>query len=168
MRPMVRADGVALLVHLFENFRVIGGVLADREENRLCASLRASALSTAGVLFGHGPSSKVSTTSLSRRKSCILKCSKPKPGPPVVSISTVRAMPMASRVGARGLCGSRGGRRRRCGRRLFRCARGLGPDRPQRHQRNRTRNQQSRRLTHHQPHDPAWFRRGKRLGWPRD
>src|ERR1700754_2908901 len=55
----------------------------------------ASAFNTAGVLTGHGPSSKVSTTSLSRRKSSVLKCSKPKPGPPVVSISTVRPTPSA-------------------------------------------------------------------------
>src|SRR5260221_13110666 len=55
----------------------------------------ASAFSTAGVFNGHGPSSKVSTTSLSRRKSSCLKCSKPKPGPPVVSISTVRPTPSA-------------------------------------------------------------------------
>src|SRR5262245_38285304 len=55
----------------------------------------ASALSTAGVLPGHGPSSNVSTTSPLRRKSCILKCSQPKPGPPVVSISTTRAVPSA-------------------------------------------------------------------------
>src|SRR5205823_14686575 len=50
----------------------------------------ASAASTAGVLFGHGPSSNVSTTSPASRKSCALNCSKPKPGPPVVSISTTR------------------------------------------------------------------------------
>src|ERR1700760_1406346 len=56
----------------------------------------ASALSTAGVLTGHGPSSKVSTTSLSARKSNCLKCSKPKPGPPVVSTSTTRLTPSAS------------------------------------------------------------------------
>src|ERR1700750_2052193 len=55
-----------------------------------------SALSTAGVLPGHGPSSKVSTTSLSVRKSSCLKCSKPKPGPPVVSTSTTRLTPSAS------------------------------------------------------------------------
>src|SRR5262249_6270174 len=52
--------------------------------------------STAEVFFGHGPSSKVSTTSPSRRKSWLLKCSKPKPGPPVVSISTTRETPSAS------------------------------------------------------------------------
>src|SRR5258708_13470337 len=46
--------------------------------------------STAGVFFGQGPSSKVSPTSPSRRKSWLLKCSNPKPGPPVVSISTTR------------------------------------------------------------------------------
>src|SRR3982074_2370221 len=55
----------------------------------------ASVFSTEGVLSGHGPSSNVSTTSLSRRKSSCLKCSKPKPGPPVVSISTARPMPSA-------------------------------------------------------------------------
>src|SRR5215470_8493697 len=55
----------------------------------------ASAASTFGVLFGQGPSSKVSTTSPSRRKSWVLKCSKPKPGPPVVSTSTTRETPRA-------------------------------------------------------------------------
>src|SRR5436190_23850017 len=55
----------------------------------------ASAANTAGVFFGQGPSSNVSTTSPSRRKSWLLKCSKPKPGPPVVSISTTRDMPSA-------------------------------------------------------------------------
>src|SRR6478735_1304099 len=55
----------------------------------------ASVFKTAGVFTGHGPSSNVRTTSLSRRKSSSLKCSKPKPGPPVVSISTVRPMPSA-------------------------------------------------------------------------
>src|SRR5580700_9142164 len=52
--------------------------------------LSCSALSTMGVLPGHGPSSKVSTISLSRRKSYCLKCSVPNAGPPVVSISTTR------------------------------------------------------------------------------
>src|SRR6202161_3394053 len=56
----------------------------------------ASVLSTDGVLTGQGASSNVSTTSLSRRKSSCLKCSKPNPGPPVVSISTTRAIPSAS------------------------------------------------------------------------
>src|SRR3954454_4336652 len=55
----------------------------------------ASVFSTEGVFTGHGPSSNVSTTSLSRRKSRSLKCSKPKPGPPVVSISTGRPTPSA-------------------------------------------------------------------------
>src|SRR5262249_8399583 len=55
----------------------------------------ASALSTAGVVLSHGPSSKVNTTSWSRRKSMVLKCCEPKPGPPVVSISTTRETPMA-------------------------------------------------------------------------
>src|SRR5258707_14853327 len=55
----------------------------------------ASDFSTDGVFSVHGPSSKVSTTSWSRRKSWVLKCSKPKPGPPVVSISTTRVTPSA-------------------------------------------------------------------------
>src|SRR5262245_20674852 len=55
----------------------------------------ARAASTATVFFGQGPSSNVRTTSPSRRKSCVLKCSNPKPGPPVVSISTVRETPRA-------------------------------------------------------------------------
>src|SRR3954453_3586453 len=55
----------------------------------------ASAFKTA-LVVGHGPSSNVSTTSLSRKKSCCLKCSEPKPGPPAVSTSTTRATPRAS------------------------------------------------------------------------
>src|SRR3954447_23376928 len=56
----------------------------------------ASVFSTEGVLTSHGPSSKVSTTSLSLRKSSCLKCSNPKPGPPVVSICTTRETPTTS------------------------------------------------------------------------
>src|ERR1700685_1296830 len=66
----------------------------------------ASVFSTEGVLTGQGPSSKVSTTSWSRRKSSCLKCSKPKPGPPVVSISTVRAMPSALGLAQAALVGA--------------------------------------------------------------
>src|ERR1700750_2767883 len=55
----------------------------------------ASALRTAWVVLSHGPSSKGSTTSWSRRKSIVLKCCEPKPGPPVVSISTTRDTFMA-------------------------------------------------------------------------
>ena len=40
MRPGVGADGVAGRGHLLENFRMIGGVLADREEHRLGAFVR--------------------------------------------------------------------------------------------------------------------------------
>src|SRR3954469_1527022 len=69
----------------------------------------ASAFKTAGVFSGHGPSSKVSTTSLSRRKSSCLKCSKPKPGPPVVSISTVRPTPSAPGMLHAALAGCGGG-----------------------------------------------------------
>src|SRR3984957_20164621 len=66
----------------------------------------ASVFSTEGVLRGHGPSSNVSTTSFSRRKSSCLKCSKPKPGPPVVSISTTRPIPSASGLAQGALAGA--------------------------------------------------------------
>src|ERR1700731_4282403 len=71
----------------------------------------ASAAKTAGVFFGHGPSSKVSTISPSRRKSSALKCSKPNPGPPVVSISTTRDTPSASGLPGHDVatCGAGGG-----------------------------------------------------------
>src|SRR5436190_20472264 len=77
----------------------------------------ASVFKTEGVFTGHGPSSKVSTTSLSRRKSSSLKCSKPKPGPPVVSISTVRPMPSAFGLlqGGRVETGAGGGAGAACG-----------------------------------------------------
>src|ERR1700687_2959242 len=64
-------------------------------KNVALMQLSLSALSTIGVFSGHGPSSKVSTTSLSRRKSYCLKCSVPNAGPPVVSISTTRERPIA-------------------------------------------------------------------------
>src|ERR1700685_4857982 len=64
-------------------------------KNVALMQLSVSAFSTIGVLPGHGPSSKVSTTSLSRRKSYCLKCSVPKAGPPVVSICTMRDSPIA-------------------------------------------------------------------------
>ena len=96
MRPGVRPDGVAGRQNLLQDFRIVGGVLADRERKcRSCIGPPATSTPT-GVLTSHGPSSKVSTTSLSRRKSSCLKCSKPNPGPPVVSISTTRAIPSAS------------------------------------------------------------------------
>ena len=63
----------------------------------------ASALRAIGVLFSQGPSSNVRTTSLARRKSCCGKCSEPKPGPPVVSISTVRVTPSALGLPGHGL-----------------------------------------------------------------
>src|SRR5271154_235693 len=64
-------------------------------KNVALMQLSCSALSTSGVLPGHGPSSKVSTISLSRRKSYCLKCSVPNAGPPVVSICTMRDRPIA-------------------------------------------------------------------------
>src|SRR6516225_292791 len=77
--------------------RMLGSYVACRPIGKKIALVQcaASAASTARVFFGQGPSSKVSTTSPSRRKSWLLKCSKPKPGPPVVSISTTRDTPSA-------------------------------------------------------------------------
>src|SRR5947209_19766083 len=77
--------------------RIPGSYVACRPIGKKMALVQcaASAASTAGVFFGQGPSSKVSTTSPSRRKSWLLKCSKPKPGPPVVAISTTREIPKA-------------------------------------------------------------------------
>src|SRR5712672_3011163 len=77
--------------------RIPGSYVACRPIGKKIALVQcaARAASTAGVFFGQGPSSKVSTTSPSRRKSWLLKCSKPKPGPPVVSISTTREIPKA-------------------------------------------------------------------------
>jgi hypothetical protein len=62
-----------------------------------------------GVFSGQGPSSKVSTTSLSRRKSYCLKCSVPNAGPPVVSISTTRDSPIASGLPQAGIALAAGG-----------------------------------------------------------
>src|SRR6516165_9474401 len=77
--------------------RIAGSYVACRPIGKKIALVQcaARAASTAGVFFGHGPSSNVKTTSPSRRKSWLLKCSKPKPGPPVVSISTTRETPSA-------------------------------------------------------------------------
>src|SRR5215467_7606614 len=77
--------------------RMPGSYVACRPIGKKIALVQcaASAVSTACVFLGQGPSSKVSTTSPSRRKSWLLKCSNPKPGPPVVSISTTRAIPRA-------------------------------------------------------------------------
>src|SRR6516165_4122993 len=71
--------------------------------------LSCSALSTIGVFSGQGPSSKVSTTSLSRRKSYCLKCSVPNAGPPVVSISTTRDKPIAPGLSQAGIALAAGG-----------------------------------------------------------
>ena len=78
------------ILHASSNARRSGEEQLPRRQSA------ASAASTAGVLRGHGPSSKVSTTSPGCRKSCSSKCSNPKPGPSVVSISTVRDTPSAS------------------------------------------------------------------------
>ena len=78
--------------------RISGWYVACRPMGKKMALVQfaASAANTAGVFFGQAQSSKVSTISPSRRKSWDLKCSKPNPGPPVVSISTTREIPIAS------------------------------------------------------------------------
>src|ERR1700745_965063 len=68
-----------------------------------------SAFKTIGVFSGQRPSSKVSTTSLSRRKSYCLKCSVPNAGPPVVSISTTRERPIAFGLSQAGMPFAAGG-----------------------------------------------------------
>src|SRR3954470_1632404 len=75
----------------------------------------ASVFSTEGVLTSQGPSSNVSTTSLSLRKSSCLKCSKPNPGPPVVSICTTRETPSASALLLQATFGPGGGAGAACG-----------------------------------------------------
>src|SRR5258706_8888991 len=77
--------------------RIPGSYVACRPIGKKIALVQcaASAASTFNVFFGQGPSSNVSTTSPSRRKSWVLKSSDPKAGPPVVSISTVREIPRA-------------------------------------------------------------------------
>src|SRR5262249_44094909 len=93
VRPGMRADCHARINHRL----VISGchvACFPISKNVDFRHSSASALSTAGVLPGQGPSSNVKTTSLSCKKSYCLKCSKPKPGPPVVSISTMRESPM--------------------------------------------------------------------------
>ena len=89
--------------------RPVSGFRDDR--SRACRSgrtppwcIRRPALSARRRVVGHGPSSKVSTTSLSVRKSNCLKCWKPKPGPPVVSITTVRLTPSASGLAQADFC----------------------------------------------------------------
>src|SRR3954452_12679135 len=69
----------------------------------------ASVFSTEAVFTCQGPSSKVSTTSLSFRKSSCLQCSKPNPGPPVVSIWTTRETPSASGAPLQATLGPGGG-----------------------------------------------------------
>jgi glyoxylase-like metal-dependent hydrolase (beta-lactamase superfamily II) len=54
--------------HLLENFGMPHDVFADGEKQSLGALIR-ERLEDRRVLPGHGPSSKVSTTSCSRRKS---------------------------------------------------------------------------------------------------
>src|SRR3974377_2240220 len=73
--------------------------------------LSLSAFKTIGGLSGQGPAAKVSTTSLSRKKSYCLKCSVPNAGPPVVSISTTREIPRPSGLAhdAEALFGAGGG-----------------------------------------------------------
>ena len=68
VRPSVRPDRMPGGRNLLQDFGMPHGVFTDREEERL-VHCSASAFSTAGVFPGHGPSSNVSTTSLSRRKS---------------------------------------------------------------------------------------------------
>src|SRR6516165_2096789 len=79
MRPGMAADRHACCRYLPGQISTPRRMFADFEEGRLDAIVLQGA-----VLCGQGPSSKVSTTSSSRRKSYCLKCSVPNAGPPVV------------------------------------------------------------------------------------
>ena len=68
MRPCVRTNRMPRRSNLLEDFRMPNGMLAYREEYSFSALFR-QRLEYGCVLPGHGPSSKVSTTSPSRRKS---------------------------------------------------------------------------------------------------
>src|SRR6516165_12286401 len=84
-------------------------VCSPISKNVALMQLSLSAFNTIDVFWDQGPSSKVSTTSLSRRKSYCLKCSVPNAGPPVVSISTTRDRPMASGLSQAGMALAAGG-----------------------------------------------------------
>ena len=116
--PGVAADGVAGGGDLLEDFGMPDRVLADREEYRLGA-LRRERREHRRRILRPGAVIEGQHDLAVRRKSMLLKCSKPKPGPPVVSISTTRATPSASGLPGQtalaiGGWRRRGGGRRRC------------------------------------------------------
>ena len=111
VRPGVRAHGVAGGINLTQDFRMTGRVLADRKNNPWCIRRRALSAPPACCPAMDRRRRSARLPSAARKSNC-LKFSKPKPGPPVVSISTTRETPSAS-----GLAAGRLLRRDRCGRR---------------------------------------------------
>jgi hypothetical protein len=92
--PGVRADCVPGGRHLLENCGLIGGMQADREENRLGAVCGEGGEHRLRIL-GPGAIVEGEHYLAFAQETWLLKCSNPKPGPPVVSISTTRAIPKA-------------------------------------------------------------------------
>ena len=78
--------------YLLEDLRVVRRVQADGKKDGLGAVRGERGQHRWGILWPR----PVVELSPSRRKSWDLKCSKPNPGPPVVSISTTREIPIAS------------------------------------------------------------------------
>ena len=103
MAPSVATDGMALLRNRPQDVGVPRRMLADGEECRLRA-VSGKRRDKAGGVCGHGPSSKVRTISSLRRKSWSLKCSKPNPGPPAVSMATVRITPSGFGLPGHAVC----------------------------------------------------------------
>ena len=90
----MRADGVAGGRHLLEDFGLLDRMLADREEDRLGAVRGERGQHRRRI---HRPRAVVEGEHdfAGAQEVMALKCSKPKPGPPVVSISTTRLTPIA-------------------------------------------------------------------------
>ena len=90
--PGMRADGVAGGGNLLEDAGLVGGMQADREEDRLGA-VRGERGEHGRRVLRPGAVVEGQHDLAFAQEIMALKCSKPKPGPPVVSISTVRATP---------------------------------------------------------------------------
>ena len=101
--------------HLAQDLRMIGGVLADREEQALGAFVGERLQHRGRVVRPRDRRRRSARPPCRLRKSNCLKCSKPKPGPPVVSISTTRETPSAFGLAQVDFCwtGATGGRGRR-------------------------------------------------------
>src|SRR5258708_32639626 len=106
MRPGMGADAMAGRRHLFENFGMVGRVLADREEHRLGAFIR-ERFEHGGRVYRPGTVVEGQHDFLVRQEVELLEMLV---GPPVVSISTTRLTPSASGLAHAAFgCGGTGG-----------------------------------------------------------